>query len=47
LRQPRGDIFDGQFIGDHEYVEGAGDLDECICMTVDSQYGCHVTGSNP
>jgi len=41
------DDYDGQFIGDHEYVDGAGDLDECNGMTVDGQYGYYVTGSYP
>ena len=38
------DDYDGQFIGDHEYVEGAGDLDECNGPTADGQYGYYVTG---
>lgn len=41
------DEYDGQFIGDHEYVEGGGDLDECNGMTVDGQYGYYITGSYP
>lgn len=39
--------YDGQFIGDWEYQEGAGDLDECNGMTVDGQYGYYVTDSYP
>jgi hypothetical protein len=39
--------YDGQFIGDHEYVEGAGDLDECNGMTLNGQYGYYVTGAYP
>ncbi|KAG1647812.1 putative enoyl-CoA hydratase/isomerase YngF [Nymphon striatum] len=31
------DTYDGQFIGDHEWVD-AGDLDECNGMTVDGQH---------
>ena len=43
----RGDDYDGQFIGDHEYVAGSGDLDECNGMTVDGQYGYYVTRDYP
>ena len=39
--------YDGQFIGDWEYQEGAGDLDECNGMTVNGQYGYYVTNSYP
>jgi hypothetical protein len=39
--------YDGQFIGDYNYVEGAGDLDECNGMTVDGQYGYYITNSYP
>jgi hypothetical protein len=38
------DEYDGQFIGDHEYIEGAGDLDECNGMIVNGQYGYYITG---
>ena len=38
---------DGQFIGDWEYQEGAGDLDECNGMAVDGQYGYFVTDQYP
>lgn len=41
------DDYDGQFIGDYEYAEGTGDLDECNGMTVDGQYGYYVTSSYP
>ena len=41
------DDYDGQFVGDHEYVEGAGDLDACNGMTVNGQYGYYVTGAYP
>ncbi len=39
--------YDGQFRGDWEFVEGAGDLDQCNGMTVDGQYGYFVTDSFP
>ncbi|WP_339719390.1 YHYH protein [uncultured Paraglaciecola sp.] len=39
--------YDGQFIGDFEYVAGSGDLDECNGMTVNGQYGYYVTDSYP
>ncbi len=42
-----GDEYDGQFIGDHEYVAGSGDLDACNGMTVDGQYGYYVTADYP
>ena len=41
------DDYDGQFIGDHQYVEGAGDLDECNGMTISGHYGYYVTSSYP
>ena len=39
--------YDGQFRGDYEYSEGAGDLDICNGMTVDGQYGYYVTDAYP
>ncbi|WP_166738805.1 YHYH protein [Psychromonas algarum] len=39
--------YDGQFRGDWEFVEGAGDLDECNGMTVNGQYAYYVTNSYP
>ena len=39
--------YDGQFRGDYEYSEGAGDLDECNGMSVDGQYGYVVTNTYP
>ncbi len=39
--------YDGQFRGDWEYQQGAGDLDECNGMTVDGQYGYYVTDTFP
>ena len=39
--------YDGQFIGDHAYVAGDGDLDECNGMSVDGQYGYYITGEYP
>lgn len=41
------DNYDGQFRGDWEYQQGAGDLDECNGMTVDGQYGYYVTDTFP
>lgn len=41
------DNYDGQFIGDHEFVTGLGDLDECNGMTVNGQYGYYITESYP
>ena len=41
------DSYDGQFIGDHEWVDGVGDLDACNGMTIDGQYGYYITGSYP
>lgn len=39
--------YDGQFRGDYEYQNGAGDLDECNGMTVDGEYGYYVTNAFP
>lgn len=39
--------YDGQFRGDYEYVEGAGDLDECNGMTIEGQYGYYITDAYP
>lgn len=39
--------YDGQFIGDWEYVENHGVLDECNGMTIDNQYGYYITDSYP
>ncbi|REL27813.1 YHYH protein [Thalassotalea euphylliae] len=39
--------YDGQFRGDWEYVQGAGDLDQCNGMVVDGQYGYFITDSFP
>lgn len=41
------DVYDGQFRGDYEYVEGLGDLDECNGRSVDGQYGYYVTNAYP
>ncbi len=41
------DEYTGQFIGDYEYVDTAGDLDACNGMTVNAQYGYYLTGSYP
>jgi len=42
-----GDAYDGQFRGDYEYVEGAGDLDVCNGMVANGQYGYYVTDAYP
>lgn len=42
-----GDDYNGQFIGDHEYAAGSGDLDACNGMIVDGQYGYYVTADYP
>ncbi|MBY5933947.1 YHYH protein [Tateyamaria omphalii] len=39
--------YNGQFTGDFEYMDGAGDLDVCNGMTVDGQYGYYVTDDFP
>ena len=39
--------YDGQFVGDFEYIEGSGDLDECNGMTVDGVYGYYLTETYP
>lgn len=42
-----GGTYDGTFIDDYEYIEGAGDLDECNGMTVNGVYGYYITDSYP
>ncbi len=39
--------YDGQFRGDYEYLEGAGDLDKCNGAVVDGQYGYYITDEFP
>ena len=39
--------YDGTFVDDYEYVEAAGDLDECNGMTIDGDYGYYVTDTYP
>ncbi len=39
--------YDGQFIGDWEYRQGTGDLDECNGMSVNGQYGYYLTDAFP
>lgn len=41
------DEYNGQFIGDFAFVDGAGDLDECNGMTVDGRYGYYITDQYP
>ncbi len=41
------DDYNGQFMGDYEFTDGAGDLDECNGMVVDGQYGYYITGEYP
>jgi hypothetical protein len=42
-----GGEYDGTFIDDWEYREGAGDLDECNGMTSEGVYGYYITTSYP
>ena len=42
-----GGIYDGTFVDDYEYVEGAGDLDDCNGMSVNGVYGYYVTDRYP
>jgi len=42
-----GDVYDGTFRDDYEYVEGAGDLDECNGMLVNGVYGYYITHDYP
>ena len=42
-----GRTYDGTFVDDYEYIEGAGDLDECNGMSVNGIYGYYVTDSYP
>ena len=42
-----GDHYDGRFRDDYQYVENAGDLDECNGMTVNGVYGYYVTDTFP
>lgn len=39
--------YDGQFIGDYQYVAGSGDLDQCNGMTINGQYGYFATSGYP
>lgn len=47
LGNVKSDEYDGQFIGDHEFVTSSGDLDECNGMTVNGQYGYYITEAYP
>ena len=42
-----GGAYDGTFRDDYEYVDGAGDLDECNGMELDGVYGYYITASYP
>ncbi len=42
-----GGQYDGTYRDDYEYVEGAGDLDECNGMTVDGVYGYYIINEFP
>ncbi|MEM1126880.1 MAG: YHYH protein [Bacteroidota bacterium] len=42
-----GGAYDGTFVDDWAYTEGAGDLDACNGMTVDGVYGYYVTDAYP
>lgn len=39
--------YNGQFIGDYEYLASTGDLDECNGATIDGQYGYYATNEFP
>lgn len=39
--------YDGTYRDDYEYVEGAGDLDDCNGMTLNGVYGYHITEGFP
>lgn len=39
--------YDGQFIGDWEYRDNSGDLDQCNGMMVDGNYGYYLTSTYP
>ena len=42
-----GGTYDGAFRDDYEFVEGAGDLDECNGMIIDGVYGYFITDEYP
>ncbi|MEM8601366.1 MAG: YHYH protein [Bacteroidota bacterium] len=42
-----GGVYDGTFVDDYAYVEGAGDLDACNGMIVNEAYGYYVTDGYP
>ncbi|MEM6785316.1 MAG: YHYH protein [Bacteroidota bacterium] len=42
-----GGAYDGTFVDDYEYVEGAGDLDACNGMVVGGVYGYFITEGYP
>lgn len=42
-----GGVYDGTYRDDYEYVDGAGDLDECNGMTIDGAYGYYITNAYP
>ncbi|WP_199915595.1 sulfatase-like hydrolase/transferase [Saccharobesus litoralis] len=42
-----GGTYDGAFRDDWQYVNGAGDLDECNGMTINGQYGYYITDTFP
>jgi len=39
--------YNGQFVGDFQYIDGAGDLDECNGTTINGQYGYYATNTFP
>lgn len=43
----KSDNYDGQFIGDHQFIQGSGDLDQCNGMAVNGQYGYYLTDNYP
>ena len=42
-----GGSYDGTYVDDYEYVEGAGDLDECNGMMRDGVYGYYIVNEYP
>jgi len=39
--------YNGQFLGDYQYVAGSGDLDACNGATINDQYGYYATAEFP
>lgn len=43
----KSDSYNGQFVGDFEYIEGLGDLDACNGRSINGRYGYVVTSEFP